>query len=365
MFSAIDEKYMRRALELAALAMNHATPNPRVGCVIVRDGHVLAEGFTQRPGEAHAEAHAIKQSRTKNIDLRGATAYVTLEPCNHFGRTPPCSEALIETGVTRVIAAMQDPNPIVGGHGFQRMRDAGLEVRVGLLEQEAHEINIGFFKRMILGLPWVRAKVAASIDGRTGLADGQSKWITSAAAREDGHAWRARACAIATGSGTVRHDNPQLLVRGVDTVLPLRQPLRIVFDHIGNLDPNAKVLDGGALVVCADTVPPNLPSSVEAVQFPDGRGKIDLPRALADIGSRGVNELHLEAGARLMGPMIQAGLVDELLVYLAPKILGRDAREMFSLPEPLKLAEALQFEFHDVTRVGEDVRLILRKARND
>jgi diaminohydroxyphosphoribosylaminopyrimidine deaminase / 5-amino-6-(5-phosphoribosylamino)uracil reductase len=365
MFSAIDEKYMHRALELAALAMNHATPNPRVGCVIVREGEVLTEGFTQRPGEPHAEAHAIKLARIKNVDMRDATAYVTLEPCNHFGRTPPCSEALIEAGITRVVTAMQDPNPIVGGHGFERLRNAGVEVRVGLLEQEAREINIGFFKRMASGLPWVRAKVAASIDGRTGLANGDSQWITSTAARADGHSWRARACAVATGSGTVRHDNPEMTVRGVSTVLPLRQPLRIVFDHLGELDPNAKILDGGALVICADKVPPNMRNNVEVVQFPDARGKIDLPRALADIGSRGVNELHLEAGARLMGPMIQAGLVDELLVYLAPKLLGRDAREMFSLPEPLKLADALQFEFHDVTRVGEDVRLMLRKARND
>jgi diaminohydroxyphosphoribosylaminopyrimidine deaminase / 5-amino-6-(5-phosphoribosylamino)uracil reductase len=365
MFSATDEKYMHRALELAALAMNHATPNPRVGCVIVRDNAVLSEGFTQRPGEPHAEAHAIKLARIKNIDLRDATAYVTLEPCNHFGRTPPCSEALIEAGITRVVAAMQDPNPIVGGHGFERLRNAGVEVRVGLLEQEAREINIGFFKRMVTGLPWVRAKVAASIDGRTGLANGDSQWITSSAARTDGHAWRSRACAVATGSGTVRHDNPEMTVRGVSTVLPLRQPLRIVFDHLGELDPNAKILDGGALVVCADKAPANMRNNVEIVQFPDGRGKIDLPRALADIGSRGVNELHLEAGARLMGPMIQAGLVDELLVYLAPKLLGRDAREMFSLPEPLKLADALQFEFHDVARVGEDVRLMLRKASND
>ncbi len=356
---------MHRALELAALAMNHATPNPRVGCVIVRDNEMLSEGFTQRPGEPHAEAHAIKLARIKNIDLRDATAYVTLEPCNHFGRTPPCSEALIEAGVTRVVVAMQDPNPIVGGHGFERLRNAGVEVRVGLLEQEAREINIGFFKRMVTGLPWLRAKVAASIDGRTGLANGDSQWITSTAARADGHAWRARACAVATGSGTVRHDNPEMTVRGVNTVLPLRQPLRIVFDHLGELDPNAKILDGGALVICADKAPLNMRKNIEVVQFPDGRGKIDLPRALADIASRGVNELHLEAGARLMGPMIQAGLVDELLVYFAPKLLGRDAREMFSLPEPLKLADALQFEFHDVTRVGEDVRLMLRKASND
>jgi diaminohydroxyphosphoribosylaminopyrimidine deaminase / 5-amino-6-(5-phosphoribosylamino)uracil reductase len=361
MFSLIDETHMRRALSLAALAMNHATPNPRVGCVIVRDGQTLAEGFTQRPGEAHAEAHAIKQARSKQIDLKGSTAYVTLEPCNHFGRTPPCTEALIEARVARVIAATQDPNPIVGGRGFSRLREAGIEVRVGLLEHDAQEINIGFLKRIRTGQPWVRAKVAASLDGRTGLSNGHSQWITGEVARNDGHRWRARACAIATGSGTVRHDNPKLTVRNVDTTLPLRQPLRIVFDHLGDLRADAHVLEGGALVICAERVPHGLARDVEILQLPDGYGKIDLPRAIAEIGSRQVNELHVEAGARLMGPLIQTGLVDELLVYQAPKLLGRDAREMFSLPEPLKLEEALQFVFHDVARVGDDVRMILRK----
>jgi diaminohydroxyphosphoribosylaminopyrimidine deaminase / 5-amino-6-(5-phosphoribosylamino)uracil reductase len=362
MFNLTDEGHMRRALDLATLAMNHATPNPRVGCVIVRDGQVLSEGYTQRPGEPHAEAFAIKQARIKGVDLTGATAYVTLEPCNHFGRTPPCSEALIDAGIARLVAAMQDPNPIVGGRGFARLRDAGIEVRVGLLEHDARELNIGFLKRMATGLPWVRCKIAASVDGRTGLADGQSKWITGDTARQDGHHWRARACAILTGSGTVKHDDPMLTVRGVDTVLPLRQPMRIVFDHLGELNPDAKVLAQGALVYCAEKQPQGLGSDVEIVAMSDGFGKIDLAKAIADIGSRGVNELHVEAGARLLGPMIQAGLVDELLVYVAPKILGRDAREMFSLPAPLKLADALQFEFHDVMRIGGDVRMILRKA---
>ncbi|MGL5004209.1 MAG: bifunctional diaminohydroxyphosphoribosylaminopyrimidine deaminase/5-amino-6-(5-phosphoribosylamino)uracil reductase RibD, partial [Casimicrobium sp.] len=232
MFSTIDEKFMRRALELAALAMNHATPNPRVGCVIVRDGQVLSEGFTQRPGEPHAEAHAIKQARSKQLELSGATAYVTLEPCNHFGRTPPCTEALVEAGIKRVVAAVQDPNPIVSGRGLARLRDAGIEVRAGLLEHDAREMNIGFIKRMQTGLPWLRCKVAASLDGRTGLSNGASQWITGEAARLDGHRYRARACAVATGSGTVRHDDPLMTVRGVETVLPLRQPLRIVFDHL-------------------------------------------------------------------------------------------------------------------------------------
>jgi diaminohydroxyphosphoribosylaminopyrimidine deaminase / 5-amino-6-(5-phosphoribosylamino)uracil reductase len=362
MFSERDEHFMRRALDLAALAMNHATPNPRVGCVLVRDGQVISEGYTQRPGEPHAEAHAIKSARSKQIELSGATAYVTLEPCNHFGRTPPCTEALIDAGIKRVVVAMQDPNPIVSGRGLARLRDAGVEVRAGLLEHDAQALNIGFVKRMMTGLPWVRAKVAASIDGRTGLSNGESKWITGEAARKDGHHWRARACAIATGSGTVRHDDPQMTVRDVETVLPLRQPVRIVFDHLGELNANAKVLVGGALVICADRVPPGLGSDVEVMQLPDGQGKIDLLRAIKFIGSRSVNELHIEAGARLMGPMVQAGLVDELLVYFAPKLLGRDAREMFSIAEPLHLSEATQFEFHEVRAIGDDVRMLLRKT---
>ena len=362
MFSADDEAFMRRALELAAMAMNHATPNPRVGCVLVRDGAIIAEGFTQRPGEPHAEAHAIKNARSKGINLDGATAYVTLEPCNHFGKTPPCTEALVGCGIKRVVAAMEDPNPMVGGTGHTRLREAGIDVRVGLLSHDAIELNIGFVKRMTTGLPWVRCKVAASIDGRTGLANGESQWITGDEARRDGHRWRARACAVLTGSGTVRHDNPQMTVRGVTTVLSLRQPLRVVFDHLGELSPTAKVLQGGALVYCAEHMPVGLPENVEVVRLPDTQknSKIDLPAALKDLGARGVNELHVEAGARLMGPMVQAGLVDELLVYLAPKLLGRNAREMFSINEPGKLSDALQFDLHEVVRLGDDVRIMMR-----
>ena len=362
MFSADDETFMRRALELAVMAMNHATPNPRVGCVLARDGAILAEGFTQRPGEQHAEAHAIKNGRSKGISLEGSTAYVTLEPCNHFGKTPPCTEALIGAGIKRVVVALEDPNPMVSGTGLTRLRDAGIDVRVGLLSHDALELNIGFVKRMTTGLPWVRCKVAASMDGRTGLANGESQWITGDEARRDGHRWRARACAVLTGSGTVRHDDPQMTVRGVTTVLPLRQPLRVVFDHLGELSPTAKVLQGGALVYCADHTAVGLAENVEVVRLPDAKrtGKIDLPAALQDLGARGVNELHVEAGARLMGPMVQAGLVDELLVYLAPKLLGRNAREMFSINEPEKLSDALQFDLHEVVRMGDDVRIMMR-----
>jgi diaminohydroxyphosphoribosylaminopyrimidine deaminase / 5-amino-6-(5-phosphoribosylamino)uracil reductase len=354
---------MRRALGLAERAFNHATPNPRVGCVLVRDEQVLAEGFTQRPGEAHAEVHAIAQARARGLELRGATAYVTLEPCSHFGRTPPCSDALIASGVSRVVAAMEDPNPVVSGRGFAKLRESGIEIRVGLLEAEAREINIGFVKRMQTGLPWVRAKMASSLDGRSGLSNGSSQWITGAAARQDGHRWRARACAIATGSGTVRHDNPRMTVRDVSTVLPLRQPSRIVFDHLGELKPDAHVLSGGALVYCADIAPRGLADDVEIVSLPDAnrRGKIDLSKAMTDVGKRGVNELHVEAGARLLGPMIQQGLVDELLMYVAPKLLGSSAREIFSIAEPVRLDDAIRFEFHDVRMIENDVRMILRR----
>lgn len=368
MFAAQDEKYMQHALDLAALATNHATPNPRVGCVIVRDGQIIAEGFTQRPGESHAEAQAIKTARSRGVDLTGATAYVTLEPCSHFGRTPPCADALVNSGVNRVIVAMEDPNPMVNGKGMAKLRDAGIVVRAGLLADEARALNIGFIKRMTTGLPWVRMKVAASLDGRTGLADGQSQWITGLEARQDGHHWRARACAILTGSGTILHDDPALTVRGVETVLPLRQPLRVILDHMGKLNPKAKALHGGALVVYSGMMPVGMPPGVELISLPDGSNqnsagevKIDLNAVLKELGSRGVNELHVEAGARLMGPFLEAGLVDELLVYIAPKLLGQGAREMFALTSPKTLAEATQFELHDVKQLGEDVRLLLRK----
>lgn len=363
MFSPADADWMRLALAEAERAVNHATPNPRVGCVLVKDGQVIGSGHTQPPGEPHAEVMALRDARQRGANVAGATAYVTLEPCSHFGRTPPCVDALVEARLARVVAAIEDPNPLVAGRGFARLREAGIEVRVGLLATEATEMNLGFIKRMTTGLPWVRVKMAISLDGRTGLADGQSKWITGPEARRDGHRFRARACAVATGVGTVRHDDPALTVRDLTLERPIRQPRRFVFDHLGITPPTAKLLDastGGATLILAERVPPGLPAHVETVQFPDGRGKIDFVAALRWMASEGVNELHLEAGARLSGPLIEAGLADELLVYVAPKLLGHTAREMFTLPAPASPTDARTYDLHDVARFGDDVRLIYR-----
>src|SRR5579864_892433 len=249
MFSQTDFIHMERALALAKRGMYTTDPNPRVGCVLVKNGEVIGEGFTQPAGQDHAEIRALKDARSRGHDSRGATAYVTLEPCSHFGRTPPCAHALIDAQVERVIAAMEDPNPQVSGRGLTMLRDADIEVRCGLLANEARELNIGFVSRMTRGRPWVRMKIAASLDGRTALANGRSQWITGEAARQDGHRWRARACAILTGFGTVKDDDPQLNVRGVDTP---RQPLKIIVDSKFETSPVARVLkDGNALVVGA------------------------------------------------------------------------------------------------------------------
>jgi len=351
---------MRLALSEAQRAINHASPNPRVGCVLVRDGVLIGKGCTQPPGEPHAEVMALRDVRSQGLDPAGATAYITLEPCCHFGRTPPCVDALIEARVARVVAALEDPNPLVSGQGFARLRQAGIEVRVGLLSAEATELNLGFMKRMTLGLPWTRVKLAISLDGRTGLADGRSKWITGDEARLDGHRYRARACAIATGVGTIRHDDPALTVRGLEFDRPVRQPRRLVFDHLGVTPPAAKALAGGALLILADRVPPGLPEHVETVHFPDGRGKIDFAAAFRWLGRQAINELHVEAGARLTGPLIEAGVVDEVLVYVAPKLLGPAAREMVTITSPDSMESVLRLDLVDVARLGDDVRLLYR-----
>ena len=353
---------MRRALELAARALFTATPNPRVGCVIVRDGQVVGEGWHQRAGEPHAEPIALAAAGEQ---AQGATVYVTLEPCSHFGRTPPCADALVSAGVARVIAAMEDPNPLVAGRGLQRLRDAGIEVRCGLLAREAVELNLGFISRMTRARPWLRLKVAASLDGRTALPDGRSQWITGPAARADGHLWRARACAILTGIGTVRDDDPQLTVREADTP---RQPLRVLVDSRLEVDVHARMLRGGALVITAADNPDKEAElrdrGCEVVRMPDERGKVDLAGLMAELARRGVNELHVEAGHRLNGSLLRAGLVDEVLAYVAPRIVGEGAG-MFNLGPLASLDDAPHWSIEDVARVGEDVRLRLRAPDGD
>lgn len=328
--------------------------------MLVRDGVVVGEGFHERAGGPHAEVAALRHAGQQGHDVRGATAYVTLEPCNHHGRTPPCVDALIAAGVARVVAAMRDPNPDASD-GAARLQAAGIVVDFGLREDEAREQNIGFVSRVTRGRPWLRTKLAASLDGRTALVSGESQWITGADARADGHAWRARACAILTGIGTVRRDDPALTVREVATP---RQPLRIVVDRHAQMPPTARVLaGGGALVVTAGGRNAAWPANVEVIALPDGNGRVDLHAMLQALGARGINELHVEAGARLNGALLAAGLVDEILMYVAPTVLGDPARGMFEGAQPLaRLADRHDFNWHEATRVGRDLRLVARRA---
>jgi diaminohydroxyphosphoribosylaminopyrimidine deaminase/5-amino-6-(5-phosphoribosylamino)uracil reductase len=358
MFSAADHEFMARALRLARKGLFTTTPNPRVGCVIAKDGAVVGEGWHARAGEAHAEIHALNAA---GEHARGATAYITLEPCSHHGRTPPCADALIGAGVARVVAAMRDPNPQVGGNGLEKLRAAGIACADGLMEAEARELNIGFVSRMTRGRPWVRLKVAASLDGKTALNNGRSQWITGPDARRDGHAFRARACVILTGAGTVRDDDPRLTVRDVETD---RQPLRVVVDSHLETPPTARLLEGGhALVVAASEDAAKIAAlraaGAEVIVLPNPQGKVDLPRLLQALAERGVNELHVEAGHKLNGSLLREGLVDELLIYFAPTLLG-SGREMFPLPELADLAGRRDLKIVDLRRVGADIRVLAR-----
>ncbi|MGA1289253.1 MAG: bifunctional diaminohydroxyphosphoribosylaminopyrimidine deaminase/5-amino-6-(5-phosphoribosylamino)uracil reductase RibD [Rubrivivax sp.] len=380
-----------RALELAASAIGLTEPNPRVGCVITSaDGRrVLGEGHTQQAGGPHAEVMALRAAQGADHDGRGATAWVTLEPCAHHGRTPPCCDALIGAGIGRVVAALEDPFPQVAGQGLARLRAAGVEVQLagrydpgfagdpachhpgdpqGLAwATAARELNIGFLSRVVRGRPWVRMKIAASLDGTTALADGQSQWITAPDARADGHAWRRRASAVLTGIGTVREDDPRLDVRLVPTP---GQPRRVVIDSRLEIDAGARILQppGEVLLYCAQdhagsarasslrAAAPNL--SIVAAPA-DAKGKTDLLAVIEDLAARGVNELHVEAGHRLNGSLLRAGLVDELLVYLAPKLLG-SGRGMAEIGPLQDLAQATEMAFIDVAPVGRDLRLRAR-----
>lgn len=357
MFSDADRDYMARALELAAKGMNTATPNPRVGCVIVNRGVIVGEGWHHKAGEPHAEANALVAA---GANAHGATVYVTLEPCAHTGRTPPCADALIRADVSRVVAAMLDPNP-QGAGGGKKLEAAGIRFECGLMEDEARELNIGFASRMTRGRPWVRMKIAASLDGRTALANGQSQWITGPAARKDGHAWRARACAVLTGIGTVTADDPQLNVREVPVE---RQPLRVIVDSRLETPLTARILQGGSvLVFCAvDNAVARAAlegRGAEVVNIANANGKVDLPAMLAELGRRGINELHVEAGVKLNGSLVREGCVDELLVYLAPSFLGDTAQGMASLALT-SLDERVALDFRSVDRIGDDLRIVAR-----
>ena len=353
-FSAFDHAMMRRARALAQNGLYTTTPNPRVGCVIARDQQIIAEGWHERAGGPHAEAVALGQAGAR---AAGATVYVSLEPCNHYGRTPPCAGALINARVARVVAALRDPNP-PAARGGEALAAARVRFEHGLMEEEARELNLGFLSRVTRGRPWVRLKVAATLDGRSALASGASQWITGAQARRDGHRWRARACALLTGIGTVKADDPQLTVREVDTP---RQPLRVIVDSRLETPPHAKILQGQrALIFAARQGTP--PGNAELVVLPNASGKVELPRMLEELARRGINELHVEAGFRLNGSLVREGCVDELLMYLNPSLLGDGAQGMLDLPEVGALEERLRLNILSVERVGEDLRLVARPA---
>jgi diaminohydroxyphosphoribosylaminopyrimidine deaminase/5-amino-6-(5-phosphoribosylamino)uracil reductase len=356
-----DTDAMALALEWAAKGMYITTPNPRIGCVIVRDGAVIGAGHTQPAGQAHAEVQALRDAAARGNDVRGATAYVTLEPCSHHGRTPPCSDTLVAAGLARVVAAMVDPNPLVAGRGLAQLEAAGIDVASGVLADAAYELNIGFFSRMRRGRPWVRMKSAASLDGMTALHSGESQWITGPDARADGHAWRARACAILTGIGTVKADDPQLNVRGIDTP---RQPRRIVVDSKLDISLDARVLAGGGTWVVAAVPHPEKEAALRAaghdvIMLPNANGKVDLSALMTELGRREINELHVEAGSRLNASMVREGCVDELLVYLAPSLIGA-GQGMFALPPLDRLDDKIQLRFHEVGQVGADLRILAR-----
>jgi diaminohydroxyphosphoribosylaminopyrimidine deaminase/5-amino-6-(5-phosphoribosylamino)uracil reductase len=359
MFDADDHRHMAEALRLAERGRLGTTPNPRVGCVIVRGGEVVGSGWHERAGGAHAEVAALAAAG----DLaRGATAYLNLEPCSHHGRTPPCADALAGAGLSRVVAAMEDPNPLVAGRGFQRLREAGIRAESGLMEAQARELNAGFVSRMTRGRPWVRLKLAASLDGRTALLNGRSQWITGEDARRDGHRLRAEACAVLTGIGTVRDDDPRLTVRHVETP---RQPLRVVVDSRLEISPDARILEGGGTLVftaAGDTGRgrPLQERGATVVALPDPNGKVDLAGMMGELGRRGVNEVLVEAGFKLNGSLLAAGLVDELVIYLAPHLLGDAARGMFNLPPLEDLAGRRELSIRDTRMVGRDLRVVAR-----
>jgi diaminohydroxyphosphoribosylaminopyrimidine deaminase/5-amino-6-(5-phosphoribosylamino)uracil reductase len=361
-----DQRQLQRALELAHTAIGRSEPNPRVGCVLAdASGRLIGEGATQRAGEAHAEVMALRAAQASGGSARGGTAWVSLEPCSHQGRTPPCSDALIAAGLRRVVVAAVDPNPLVAGAGVRRLRDAGIAVDMasGPLARQARELNVGFFSRMCRGMPWVRCKLAASLDGRTALDNGRSQWITGESARSDGHAWRRRAGAIVTGAGTVIADNPRLDVRLVATDV---QPLRVVIDSHLRTPASSRMFDppGTSLVYCARAEAAASTAlggrQVEVIERPGAGGAVDLTAVLKDLAVRGVNEVHVEAGAGLSGALLRAGLIDEFLVYLAPKLIGpgRGLVEVAALGE---LSNAWPLRFESVTTVGDDLRIVARR----
>jgi diaminohydroxyphosphoribosylaminopyrimidine deaminase/5-amino-6-(5-phosphoribosylamino)uracil reductase len=360
-FTAEDHAHMARALRLAERGLYSTSPNPRVGCVIVKNGQIIGEGWHQKAGEPHAEINALMQAGQASL---GSTVYVTLEPCSHHGRTPPCADALIGAGVAKVIAAMQDPNPNVSGQGLARLKAAGIAVEHSLLATQAHDLNAGFVKRMVLGHPYVRIKTASSLDGKTALSSGESKWITGEAARADVHRLRARSCAILTGINTVLADNPQLNVRGIHTS---RQPVKVIVDSTLRTPPDARILQGAKTIIACTEPDTKKAAALEAAGaeilcLPGADGRVNLHALLSRLAQKGVNEVMTEAGPILNGALLATGLVDEWVQYVAPCLLGSNARPLFDLPEPATMQSRMNWKLADQRMIGTDLRLTWRKS---
>lgn len=365
MFSAADHAYMAQALRLAERGLYTTMPNPRVGCVIVNEGEVIGEGVHLRAGEPHAEIHALRMAEMRASEkIKGADVYVTLEPCGHHGRTPPCAEALVKAGVKRVIAAMQDPNPLVAGKGLAYLAAHGIAGSSGLMEQQARELNPGFIMRMTQARPFVRSKIAASLDGRTALANGTSKWITGEASRYDVQRWRARSSAIMTGIGTVLADDPQLDVRAAELDITC-QPLRVVVDSRLRISPQSRILQGGDTLIAYASDPDGKArdlreAGAELMQSADTRGRVCLKSLMQALAQREINELMVESGPALNGALFEAGLIDELLLYYAPVLMGSTARPIAALPEFTRMSQRLELQMLDSRVIGGDMRLRVR-----
>lgn len=357
-FSADDARYMTRALALARQGLWSTDPNPRVGCVIVHHGEIVGEGWHQFAGEAHAEVHALEIAGER---ARGGTAYITLEPCNHFGRTPPCSEALIRHGLKRVVAAMEDPNPLVAGKGLKRLEEAGITAQSGLLTRDAEDLNPGFIRRMRTGKPWIRSKIGMSLDGRTAMASGESQWITGPEARQDVHRLRARSSCIVTGSGTLLADDPAMTARPIDVQHSLRQPKRVLLDSQLRCPRNARFFReefGDYRILTCQAPKPEHAKSTH--QLPaSALGGIDLDAVMEWLGQQGFNEVLFECGATLNGALLSAGLVDEWVIYMAPRILGNQGRGLFHLPGLEHLSDAPRLKLAECRQVGQDLRMTL------
>lgn len=361
MFSSVDYAFMSYALRLAEKGLYSTTPNPRVGCVLTLHDRIIGSGWHEKAGQPHAEINALASASEA---ARGATAYITLEPCSHYGRTPPCVNALIDAGITKAIIAMEDPNPMVSGRGCALLEQAGVTVQTGLLQAQAQALNTGFMTRMMHKKPWIRLKTAASLDGKTALNNGISQWITGEAARHDGHRWRARSCAIITGIGTVKSDNPQLSVRHVETA---RQPKKIIVDSHLTIPLDAKLLQGGGEVLIFAAHDEDVEKKemldrmgVQVIVIPNGNGAVDLRKMMTVLADMEINEVLIEAGCELNGALIEAELVDEMIFYLAPHLLGDDARGMIKLPELTCLEQKKELKIQDVRMIGQDIRIIAK-----